>query len=176
MKILYKELNFKELNKLRDINRRQEIKEKYRLENKELVLYTQEIYVEKWDSDELEEYILRLRDIHKNQGLVLGAFKQNKEIIGIAALDKRPLDREGQYVNLDMIYISYGYRKMGIGKTLVGKLIKEAKKTKASYLYISSSDFKETVDFYMSLGAKICEPIGHMYEKEPEDIHMAIKL
>lgn len=176
MTINYRKIKYIELNKLEEINRKQKIRKIYRINGNTLEIGKVKIDVEKWNCKELREYISRLKDIYSNGGFIYSGFNDKGKLIGIVALDKRYLDENKEYIILDMVYISYEYRNKGIGNLLVNKALEEAKKTNAKYVYISSSNFLETVEFYKSLGAELTKPNSIMYKKEPEDIHMRIKL
>lgn len=176
MKILYRELKEDDLSSLKEIDRRQEISEEYVLDNKILSLRNKTINIEKWNEQDLLDYTNRLKNIYNSGGFIYGAFVNRDNLVGLIAVDYRFLDKEKEYINLDLLYVSYGYRHCGIGTTLIKKALREAKKTDANYIYISSSNFKETVDFYIGLGAEITKPIEKMYKLEPYDIHMRIDL
>lgn len=76
-----------------------------------------------------------------------------------------------------MLYVSSGYRKKGVGKNLVSLLCKRARELDAKSLYISATPFRNTVDFYFSVGAKLTNGIiKDLYKLEPLDIHMVLEL
>ncbi len=174
MEIEYRELKYEELKDLRKIDRRQTISRVYSFEAGSLREEEFKLELEKWDEDELRAYIKSLEEIY-SRAYILGAFS-GEELVGLMALDKKYLDEKKEYICLDKLYVSHDYRNLSIGKKLVAYGLREARKTSAKYLYISSSNFLETVEFYKGLGAELTRPIESMYEKEPEDIHMRIEL
>ena len=43
-------------------------------------------------------------------------------------------------------------------------------------LYVSATPSKNTVDFYRGVGFDLTTPIKELFEAEPKDIHMGMKL
>ncbi len=174
--MIYKQLNKSELDLLKDIDRKEVVNEVYYYIDKKLKLVDEYYNIEEWNLKELNEYIDRLINIQKRAGKIYGAF-DNGKIVGLVALESKLIGEKLDQLKLDMLYISTNYRKQGIGKMLVNLVCKDAIKLGAKKLYISATPFKNTVDFYSALGAKITGEINKsLFELEPFDIHMTLDL
>ncbi|WP_027634264.1 GNAT family N-acetyltransferase [Clostridium hydrogeniformans] len=172
----YRLLKMSELKLLGDIDRSEITKETYYYKNHKLELVNEFYNINGWNLEELHEYIERLEDIYSRNGTIYGAFHNNK-IVGLGALDNKFIGLNNDELKLDMLYISSNYRKKGIGKNLVALLCEKARDLGAKRLYISATPFKNTVDFYSALGAKLTNEINKdLYELEPYDIHMILEL
>jgi len=92
-------------------------------------------------------------------------------------LDKKPTGKYKDMVNLSLLWVSKENRRKGIAKKLLNLCKMEGKKSDVEKLYISAAPSKNTVDFYLEMGCQITEEIDpEMYKKEPEDIHLELKL
>ncbi len=172
----YRVLEKSELKLLSEIDRKEIVNEVYYFRSNKLEIVDEYYNIEGWCLEELQNYIDRLQDIYERNGTILGAF-DNKKIAGLGALDSKFIGRNNDQLKFDMLYISNSYRKKGIGKKLVSLLSERAKELGAKSLYISATPFKNTVDFYFAVGAKLTNEIDKdLYELEPEDIHMALEL
>lgn len=171
----YRLLERSELELLGEIDRKEIVNEAYYFRDNKLEIVNEFYNIEGWDLKELHEYIDRLKDIYDRNGTVYGAF-DNKTIVGLGALESKFIGRNNDQLKLDMLYISNNYRKKGIGKNLVNLLSKKAKELNAKSMYISATPFKNTVEFYFAIGAKLTNEINKdLYELEPYDIHMILK-
>ncbi|MBU5484988.1 GNAT family N-acetyltransferase [Clostridium sp. MSJ-11] len=172
----YRLLERSELKLLGEIDRREIVNEVYYFRGDKLEIVNEFYNIEGWILKELHEYIDRLQGIYDRNGTIYGAF-DDKTIVGLGALESKFIGRNNDQLKLDMLYISNNYRKNGIGKNLVNLLSKRAKELNAKSLYISATPFKNTVDFYFAMGAKVTNEINKdLYELEPCDIHMVLQL
>lgn len=172
----YRLLKRSELSLLSEIDRKEIVSEVYYFRNNKLELVNEFYNIECWDLKELHDYINRLQDIYDRNGSIYGAF-DGERIVGLGALESKLIGRNNDQLKLDMLYISSDYRKRGIGKNLVNLLSKKAKEVGAKSLYISATPFKNTIDFYFAIGAKVTNEINkELYELEPYDIHMILEL
>lgn len=172
----YRLLERSELELLGEIDRKEIVNEAYYFRDNKLEIVNEFYNIEGWDLKELHEYIDRLQDIYDRNGTIYGAF-DNKTIVGLGALESKFIGKNNDQLKLDMLYISNNYRKKGIGKNLVNLLSKKAKELNAKSMYISATPFKNTVEFYFAIGAKLTNEINKdLYELEPYDIHMVLQL
>ena len=128
-----------------------------------------------WQSEEVVKTIRpRVEKIAEDGGYVLGAFDERR-IVGICALDHKFFSKKR--LNVDIIFVNRGYRGKGIGTHLMEMLKEEAQNREARHLYVSATPSENTVDFYLGLGFKVSKKVEpELFEKEPEDIHMELKL
>ncbi|KRU28219.1 GNAT family acetyltransferase [Clostridium sporogenes] len=172
----YRLLERSELELLGEIDRKEIVNEVYYFRDNKLEIVNEFYNIEGWDLKELHEYIDRLKDIYGRNGTIYGAF-DNKTLVGLGALESKFIGRNNDQLKLDMLYISNNYRKKGIGKNLVNLLSKKAKELNAKSMYISATPFRNTVEFYFAIGAKLTNEINKdLYKLEPYDIHMVLQL
>jgi hypothetical protein len=58
-----------------------------------------------------------------------------------------------------------------------GRVAEEARKRGAKYLFISSTDTRSAVSFYKSNGSQLTDDVDpELFQKEPKDIHMLLRL
>jgi GNAT superfamily N-acetyltransferase len=172
----YRLLSREENNLLKEIDRGEIIERIYRYRDGKLVLEDVYIDVKGWHPMEVREYIEALNDIHDRGGIIYGAF-DGEAICGIGALDSKFFGSESNYLKLDKLYISRGYRGKGIGRKLVEILGSKAKEMEAEKLYISATPFENTVRFYLGTGCVPAEEyIEELWNMEPEDIHLELRL
>ena len=153
-------------------NRYQEIKKCYRKVDGNWVL-KDIAFIENWDSIRKQNVIKEFSEIiNKESGYVFGAF-DGKTLIGFLTLFKKLFGSKKQYIQLDSMQVSYGYRHKGIGKKLFELCIKKSKEKGVKKIYISANSSEETQKFYMSIGCIDAEEINkELFEKEPYDRHM----
>jgi len=172
----YRLLEKSELKLLSEIDRKEIVNEVYYFRDNKLEIVNEFYNIEGWILEELHDYINRLEDIYDRNGTIYGAF-DNNTIVGLGALESKFIGKNNDQLKLDMLYISSNYRKKGIGKNLVNLLCEKAKELGAKSLYISATPFKNTVNFYFAVGAKLTDEINkELYELEPYDIHMILEL
>ena len=59
----------------------------------------------------------------------------------------------------------------------MGMLKEEAINREAKHLYVSATPSENTVNFYMGLKFKLAKKVEpELFEREPEDIHLELKL
>jgi N-acetylglutamate synthase-like GNAT family acetyltransferase len=175
--IKFKELEITDINKniLDYYNRYQEIKKCYRKEEGSWILKDIE-FIENWDKDRKDKVIKNFMETINKGGSVFGAYDNNK-LIGFAVLYNKIFGKRNQYIQLDNMQVSYGYRHKGIGKKLFELCINKTKDMEIEKIYISANSSEETQKFYLSIGCKDAEEIDkELFEKEPFDRHMEYKI
>jgi N-acetylglutamate synthase-like GNAT family acetyltransferase len=171
--IKFEELKISDVNEnmLDHYSRYQEVKKCYRKENDNWIL-KDIAFIENWDKNKIEQVINEFPKIINDGGYVFGAYDNNK-LIGFATLINRKFGSKNQYIQLDNMQVSFGYRNKGIGKRLFELCIKKAKEIGIEKIYISANSSEETQKFYMGVGCKDADEINkELFEKEPFDRHM----
>ncbi len=172
----YREMHIKEIVRLSEIDRSEVVEYVYYLRNGKLELEKESYDIKSWDKEELNSFINRLYDLYGRKGYIFGAFDEER-IVGLVALDSKLFGQDKDQLKLDMLYISCSYRGKGIGRKLMEICKDKAKGLGASKLYISATPFKNTVDFYTRMGAKLTEEVNEeLFKLEPYDIHLDLKL
>ena len=172
----YRLLEKEEMKFLGEIDRREVVEEVYYFKNHKLELVKEFDDVQGWNLKELSSFINRLEEIYDRKGTIYGAFHKG-QIVGLIALESKFMGKNKDKIKFDMLYISTSYRKKGIGKKLMRLSMEKAKELGAKKLYISATPSRNTVEFYLTMGARLTDEIDkELYELEPYDIHMELDL
>jgi N-acetylglutamate synthase-like GNAT family acetyltransferase len=175
--IEYKELKIYDINNnlLDYYNRYQKVKRCYRNENGKWIIKEIE-YIEDWNKNKKEYKTKEFSEIINNGGYVFGAYENNK-LIGFARLLNKKFGNRKQYIQLENMHVSFGYRNKGIGKKLFNLCIKKAEEIGIEKIYISANTSEETQMFYLNIGCIDAEEINkELMEKEPYDRQMEYKI
>ena len=160
---------------LSKFSRYQEVKRCWRKEDNKWVL-KDIYYVMQWDDIKKQSVIASLVLCIQNGGRVIGAFIGDV-LVGFASIDKSAFGSQNQYVNLDMIQTSDGYRNKGIGRQLFRGICEQARELKAKKLYISAHSAEDSMAFYRKVGCvEAIETNQVLAEKEPCDCQLEYTL
>lgn len=169
-----REINRKDIEKVRNLNRKEIIEQLYYYKEGLLVLKDEFYDIRDWNIDELEQNIKDLYDLHDRGGIFYGAFIDHK-LIGIIALESNFIGSGKDQLQVPFLHIDANYRDKGLGTKLMNLVKKRAKRMGAKKLYISATPSKHTIDFYLGLGCKLTSEINpELYEIEPDDIHLEL--
>lgn len=174
--LTYRELEIAEAPLLKAIDRSEVIEGVYRVDDGGLKLDSKRWEVPTWSGVELTEYIDRLAALIDSGGMVFSAWDQ-KNLVGIGSLDTSGVGGSPKLLKLDMLYVSAAHRGQGVGRALTELTVEHARSLGATDLYISATPTKQTVDAYLRMGATLLEtPDPELLAREPEDIHLSLKL
>lgn len=173
----YRKLQHHEAELLGQIDRSERIDGIYRRVGNALQLdVSQNQIVSSWQTSELNVLVSRLQAIIASGGHAYGAWDA-ADIVGLAALSSRGVNGNRSILKLDLLYVSAGYRGCGIGRKLTDMVAAEARSCGATALYVSATPTRNTVDAYLSMGAKLlASPDAELLAQEPEDIHLIIPI
>jgi ribosomal protein S18 acetylase RimI-like enzyme len=171
--ITYRTLGPHEIDRIRDIDRTEEIRSGYRIEEGKLVCMDVN-----WDAPAWVEYgsehsfpamIQGLQEDLACEGTLLGAFDEDR-LAGIASFRPHLTDTLAQ---LSLLHVSNAYRRQGIASHLFRQVEALARATGAQALYVSATPSGSAVGFYTSRGCvPTATPHPRLLELEPDDIHM----
>jgi len=120
--------------------------------------------------------IKNLYELFDRGGTFYAAF-ENSTMIGIAALEKEFIGKNKDQLQLTFLHVSKDFRQKGVGTKLLNLAKQKAQELGADKLYISATPSKSTVNFYINRGCEFaCEINKKLFELEPEDIHLELKL
>lgn len=173
--ITYKSLSYEEINAhLMDGFVRHQVIDKV-LRNKNGVLVEEnDHWIEDWDEEKLSQINKNVSDIVKKGGVLIVAY-DDTQLVGFACLVNELFFDE--YMNLDLIHVSYDYRGLGIGKNLFHLIENQARNLGAKKLYISAHPSVESQSFYQSVGCVLAKKIHKgLFEHEPLDIQLEKEL
>ena len=163
--VVYRHLELSDIKSdmLRDFIRHQEVTDVYFYKNGQRVK-SNNPFTEIWGDDEKAEIVVEMRASLESGGTLIGAYS-NEKLIGFASVDGAFIGSEGEYLKLDLLYISSDFRGLGLGRMLFRKCVDDARKAGAKKLYISSQCSVETVEFYSKVG---CVDATWIYQKQVE--------
>ena len=161
---LLDESNFNKYS-LDNYDRKQQVNRVYRKSGNEYVLADMP-YVEDWDIEKKRQVAEGI----SSKEYISYIVKEGGRVIGFIGLKKQLYN---EYMILDLMQVSAGYRGKGIGRRLFDLGKEETRKAGAKALYISACSSEETIAFYRAMGAEITDtPIKEIAEDEPYDLQM----
>jgi len=174
--IQYKKLTRPDISKLSQIDRTETIQRIYYVRDGNLVLEDEPYEMPDWSVSNKQNRIAGLEELFDQGARFFGAF-DGERLVGMSALDIRPLNGKRRRLNLEGLWVSHTYRGKGIGKTLFSLAVQEARELGAQSMYVSATPSENTVHFYTGLGCQPARPIDPgLFEREPEDIHIELIL
>lgn len=174
--LIYKLLSQNEISKFPEIDRSEKVQYSYVYKDNQLEIVPCELKIEDWEEEELADFIQRLHDLYDRCGFIWGTFEENR-LVGLVSLDNKRFGKNLDFLKLDMLYVSNSHRGKGIGRKLMAISKTKAREMGASKLYISATPFKNTVDFYLGLGAVLTSELNQeLFDLEPEDVHLEIEV
>ncbi|MGD9131798.1 MAG: GNAT family N-acetyltransferase [Candidatus Bathyarchaeota archaeon] len=169
-------LNRSEIENIRNLDRREIVKQVYYLDNGQLKLKNKFCNIKTWKADELERNIEHIYEIYDRRGCILGGFVDDK-LIAVSALDSEFFGKNQDYLQLYFLHVDSRYRGLGFGKQLLKKTIIKAKELGARKLYISATPSQKTINFYFQMGCELAAEVNpRLLELEPKDIHLQLPL
>jgi len=176
--ILFKEIRVDGLhsNMLQNFNRYQYVENDWYPDEKGGYTLVHQPHVENWDDSQKMEIVEKWRTALHNGGKSFCAYGGEK-LVGFSFIDGTRLGSEKQYLELLYFHVSYEYRGRGIGKKLFSLCAQAALELQCKKLYIVASSSEESQKAYHKLGCIYAkEPIPHLYEQRPDDVHMEFLL
>ncbi len=165
-----------EIEEIRKIDRSEIVTHIYYLIKGELILKEEYYDIRSWHPDEINKIIKRSYELFDRGGTFYAAL-DNSTMIGFVALENEFIGKNRDQLQLVFLYVSKNFRRKGIGTELLDLAKRKAKELGAEKLYISATPSKSTVDFYVNRGCKLADEINkQLFELEPEDIHLDLKL
>jgi len=172
----YRAMRKSELHRIAELDRRELVESIYRFQSDKLELKKVNWNVHEWTDSQKSKFHQTLLDLHQRGGSIIGAFDDDN-IAGIISLDHDFFGRNMEHLNLSGLWVSQPYRDQGVGRHLVSLVKQKAKTLGAKFLYVSATESKKTVEFYMSCGFQLAKEIdSKLFALEPEDIHMECEL
>lgn len=175
-KLAYRQLARADIAHLVQINRTEVIDGFYTWHDGALVLQNELFHIPDWSTAEKQRRIQKLQTVFDNGATFFGAFCATS-LVGLSVLDHCPIKKGENRLNLEGLWVSHSFRGQGVGQKLFRLAAESALERGASALYVSATPSKHTVEFYTRLGCQPAQPIDpHLYQKEPEDIHLELVL
>ncbi len=145
---------------------------RYRYVNGQLTPEPREWHRPAWDAPQWERKITTWAQVLR-WDVVIGAF-DGATLVGMASLRYRLTETVAQLVSL---HVSRAYRRHGVATRLLDELMRLARQRNARELYVSAAPTPSAIGFYTRLGfAPTAHVNQHLYDLEPDDIHMTLTL
>lgn len=163
-----------EISRIAEIDRSEHVTVTYEYQDGNLRAKTVDWRVPNWSADASDDHsfhalIRQFAPILEEGGVLLGAF-EGDQLAGLAVLRYEIGEGTSQ---LALLHVSRPYRRQGIGTRLTEEMIRLAKESGASEIYVSATPSESAVGFYLSHGFELAAKVNkELYALEPEDIHM----
>jgi len=173
-----RQLDFGELDLVRDIDRTERIESLYTQRGTRLELRTGDWSAPPWNSVGIGEHSIAgqqatLEKLVDAGAIALGAFDGTRLVgIGVVVMHLR-----SGIAQLAYLHVTDGYRARGVGGRLSDELEGIAREAGDTSIVVSATPSFNTVRFYQRRGFDpVAEPLPELYELEPDDIHMVKEL
>jgi predicted N-acetyltransferase YhbS len=165
-----------EIEKVRDITRNEVVEQIYYLVDGKLVLKEEFYDMKGWPSSELDRCIGHLYDIYDRNGVLFGAFVEDR-LVGVSALESEFIGKDKDQLQLYFHHVDSNYRHKGVGGKLFRNAVMKAEELGAERLYISATPSKNTISFYLHMRCRLASEVNpKLFELEPKDIHLEFLL
>jgi predicted N-acetyltransferase YhbS len=169
-------LRLEEIKRIKEIDRSEIVKHIYYYRDGNFELEEEFYEIQPWSQSELRDHINHLMKLSKKGGYIY-AMIDDQKLIGVIALECDFIGRKKDQLQMVFLHVDSHYRHQGIGKKLMEKAKEKARELGAKRFYISATPSLNTIRFYLALGCKLASEIDpELYELEPEDIHLELKL
>lgn len=171
-----RKLRLEEIKRIKEIDRSEVVNHIYYYRDGNLELEEEFYDIKPWSQSELKDHINHLMKLSKKGGYIYAVI-DDQRLIGVIALECDFIGRNKDQLQMVFLQVDNDYRNQGIGKKLMEKAKEKAKDLGAKRLYISATPSLNTIRFYLALGCTLASEINpELYELEPEDIHLELKL
>jgi len=176
--ITFRALTGSDARKIEDIDRSEHVTLGYRFQGGVLEEEEVDWHIPRWTENAVAEFNISERITEFQSKIakgdrVIGAFDADL-LVGFAVLRVKLTEDMAQ---LSELFVSREYRRRGIASELVSEMIALARASKAARLYVSSVPSESAVGFYLNQGFQPTQEVHpHLFELEPEDIHMTLDL
>ena len=175
--IQYKQLQKLDVGRIAEIDRSEHVTLGYSMQDGRLVAEEVDWQVPAWFAEGPEHSVQSMVEflwpIVADGATMWGAF-DGDQLVGVMVCRPHLTEDMAQLV---FLHVSNGYRRRGIATRLTSECIRLAREDKAERLYVSATPSESAVSFYQKQGFRpVDKPHPELYELEPEDIHMIMKL
>jgi predicted N-acetyltransferase YhbS len=166
-------LNEDDIPLLATIDRTELIRECYRMEGDELVLYASHHDMRGWPEGEAEQDAVALLACLKRGGWLWGAF-EGPVLVAAVVVDNRSFFNQNLHMRqLKFLHVSHAARGLGLGGRLFALACEHGRQVGVDALYVSATESRNTVEFYLHHGCLLlAQPDPELYVQEPCDIHL----
>jgi ribosomal protein S18 acetylase RimI-like enzyme len=171
-----RELGHDELGRIGEIDRSESVRFKYVYEHGALRPVEINHEIPTWNEAMVADAIRMLEPKLREGGVFLGAFDGDR-MVGVAVLGGALIGRAHDQLQLAFLYVSNGYRRLGLARRLLDEVCALARMKGARQLYISATETESAVGFYLGYGCRLAGQVDEeLYRLEPLDIHLTLDL
>jgi GNAT superfamily N-acetyltransferase len=172
----YRPLERDDITRLPEIDRSEKVDQRYVVHDHQLVLLNEGFTHPGWDQAYYDVRLPRLYTSYDSDGSGWAILIDDR-LVGISVLDGRRIGRAGDTLDLTFFHVSRELRGQGAGRKLWDLSLNLTRSQGAKNLYVSSSESRNTVDFYLARGMNLTTaPDPALFEMSPTDIHLEMPL
>jgi GNAT superfamily N-acetyltransferase len=165
-----------DIARLPEIDRSEPVDQHYEVRDGELLLVDGATDHPGWDQRYYDVRLPRLYVSFDNEGSGWSV-EQDGRLVAISVLDGRWIGAGHDMLDLTFFHVSRHLRGHGVGRQLWDRSLDLARSRAAKHLYVSASDSKRTVDFYLTRGMHLAlAPDPALFKVGPTDIHLTLDL
>jgi ribosomal protein S18 acetylase RimI-like enzyme len=172
-----RELEPRELDRMRALDRSEVARFVYVREGDELRPVEADLEIPTWDEAAVAEATARLAPKLAAGGVLLGAFDGDR-LVGVAVLGGERIGTRANRLELAFLHVNAGDRRRGVARKLADELCRRARGRGAEQLYVSASDTESAIRFYLRHGWRPAEHVepAIVAENAPTDIQLVLDL
>ena len=165
-----------DIARLPEIDRSEEADQTYVVRDHQLVLLDEGFTHPGWDQAYYDVRLPRLYTSYDHEGSGWSILTDDR-LVGISVLDGRWIGPARDTLDLTFFHVSRELRGQGAGRKLWHLSLDLARSRGAKNLYVSASDSRNTVDFYLARGMHLAPaPDPALFAVGPTDIHLEMEL
>jgi ribosomal protein S18 acetylase RimI-like enzyme len=175
--IQIKRMDNLEIGRIAEIDRSEHVTRGYSIQDGKLVAQKVNWQIPAWFAEGPEHSVQAMVEFLSpalaNGATLWGAF-DGDPLVGVMVYRPRLTEDTAQLV---FLHVNNSHRRRGIATRLTAECIRLARADGAEQLYVSATPSESAVGFYQNQGFRpVDKPHPELYELEPEDIHMIMKL
>jgi ribosomal protein S18 acetylase RimI-like enzyme len=175
--IQIKQMASSDVGRIAEIDRSEHVTLGYSIQDGKLVAEEVDWQVPTWSIEgpehSVQSMVEFLSPFVANGATMWGAF-DGDPLVGVMIYRPRLTEDMAQLI---FLHVSNGHRRRGIATRLTAECMRLAREDGATKLYVSATPSESAVGFYQKQGFRpVDKPHPELYELEPEDIHMIMKL
>jgi ribosomal protein S18 acetylase RimI-like enzyme len=175
--IQIKQMKNTDVGRIAEIDRSEHVTLCYSIHDGRLVAEEVDWQVPAWFAEGPEHSVPSkvkfLAPVLAEEATMWGAF-DGDPLVGVMVYRPRLTEDTAQLV---FLHVSNSHRRRGIATRLTAECTRLAREDGAEWLYVSATPSESAVGFYQKQGFRpVDKPHPELYELEPEDIHMTMKL
>jgi GNAT superfamily N-acetyltransferase len=174
--LLWRPLSRADIERLPEIDRSEVSEQRYEVRDGALVLFDEHVERSRWTQEYYDARLPRLYASVDHDGCGWSVF-WNDRLAAISVLDGRWIGAGLDMLDLTFIHVTRELRGSGVGGELVDRTAALARARGAKRMYVSASNSRKTVDFYLRRGMQLAAPPDPaLHAIGPTDIHLELAL